>query len=66
MTFAEKVKRLRKLLGDISQAALSKLSGIPQSNIACWETGISECREKSLLKLEKLCAKKGIKINWRK
>jgi transcriptional regulator with XRE-family HTH domain len=65
MTFAEKLKKLRKLL-DITQHELSKLVKIPQSSISCWETGVTEAREPARLKLEKLSVKKGIKINWRK
>lgn len=66
MTFADKVKKLRKLLGDVTQAKLAKTLKVSQGTIACWETGVSECRPAMLDKLDKLCVKKSLKINWRK
>ncbi len=65
MTFAEKIRKLRTKLG-LTQAQLAKLIKSSQGSIACWETGAAECRSYKLEVLEKLCAKKGIKINWRK
>lgn len=66
MTFAEKIIKLRKLLGNISQLKLAQLLKTTQSTVSSWECGITACREYSLVKLEKLSEKKGIKINWRK
>lgn len=65
MTFAEKIKKLRKALG-ITQTKLAALIKSSQGTVACWETGASTCRPEKLDVLEKLCAKKGVKINWRK
>lgn len=65
MTFAEKIKKLRKTLG-LTQVKLAALLKCTQSAIACWETGITGCQPKTLERIEKLCSKKGIRINWRK
>jgi transcriptional regulator with XRE-family HTH domain len=64
-TFAEKIRKLRKRLG-ITQTQLAKLLKTSQSAIACWETGITACRVSKLPVIEKLCSKKGIRINWRR
>lgn len=65
MTFAEKVKKLRKLL-DVTQTKLASLLKSSQAAVACWETGITKCKPETLVAIEKLCIKKCIKINWRK
>ncbi len=65
MEFSEKIKKLRKTLG-ITQTKLASLIKSSQGCIASWETGASKCRSHILDLLEKLCAKKGIRINWRK
>ncbi len=65
MTFAEKIFKLRKHLA-ITQAQLAFILKTSQSAIACWETGVTGCRAHMLDALEKLCTKKGIRINWRK
>lgn len=65
MTFAEKIKKLRKILG-VTQVKLASLIKSSQGSIACWETGAAECRPDKLDVLEKLCVKRGIRINWRK
>ncbi len=65
MTFAEKIKKLRKLL-DITQLQLSVMLKTSQSAIACWETGVTGARTAMLERIIKLCVKKGVKINWRK
>lgn len=63
--FADKLRKLRLLLGHISQKRLSTIINIPQSTIATWEAGITNAREENILKLEKLCEKKNINIKWR-
>ena len=65
MTFAEKIKKLRTSLG-LTQVKLAKLIQSSQGCIATWETGKAICQPSTLDLLEKLCTKKGIKINWRK
>lgn len=65
MTFAEKIKKLRQKLG-VTQSKLASMLKTSQSVIACWETGITECRPKKLDVIEAFCRKKGIRINWRK
>ncbi len=65
MLFSEKIKKLRKLLS-VTQKELAKLLKTTQGTIACWETSVNNAQERNLLKLEKLCSKKAIKINWRK
>ena len=64
--FSEKLKKLRLLLGNISQSKLAALTGIPQSTIATWEADITKARPETLIKLEKFCEERNIKINWRK
>lgn len=65
MLFSDKIKKLRKTL-NVTQQGLAKLLKTTQGTIACWETSVNCAREENLLKLEKLCSKKAIKINWRK
>lgn len=65
MLFEDKVKKLRAKL-DLTQTQLAKLLKVSQGTIAVWERGVTLCRPEILLKLEKLCAKKGVKINWRR
>ena len=66
MTFAENILKLRASLGGISQSKLAKLLFTSQSAVSNWEKGVTKCDAKIYLKLEKLCDKKGIIINWRK
>lgn len=65
MTFAEKIKKLRKTL-NVTQAKFASMIKSSQGTIACWEKGVAICRSEKLDILEKLCSKKGIRINWRK
>jgi transcriptional regulator with XRE-family HTH domain len=51
-TFAERLKELRKTK-DMSQAALSKATGISQSAIAKWELGRTEPTASAIVTLAK-------------
>ena len=58
-------RTIRTNLG-FTQKKLAEIIGVQQPNISMYESGVKNPCNRVLLKLVKLCEKKGIKINNKK
>ena len=63
MTYADKIRKLRKELG-LTQLKLGKLVGVSQVSVSFWESEFQCPNAARLEKLNKLAKKHGIKINF--
>lgn len=65
MVSSEKLKSIRIRLS-MTQTKFAKTLKVAQSNISCWENGVTTPNEVTLARLKKLCEKHNIKVSWGK